>query len=55
MTLDDGTTTSYDAVLVANGHHWNPRLPDPMFPGEFDGTLMHSRDYRDPTMAQASA
>ena len=51
VTLDDGTTTHYDAVLVANGHHWNPRLPDPMFPGEFDGTLMHSRDYRDPTFA----
>ena len=51
VTLDDGTTTPYDAVLVANGHHWNPRLPDPMFPGEFAGTLMHSRDYRDPTLA----
>ena len=25
----------YAAVLVANGHHWDPRWPD--FPGEFDG------------------
>ena len=26
---------SYDALVVANGHHWDPRLPG--FPGEFDG------------------
>ena len=26
VTLDDGTTTRYDAVLVANGHHWNAAL-----------------------------
>lgn len=51
VTLDDGTSAHYDAVLVANGHHWNPRLPDPMFPGELNGTVMHSRDYRDPTLA----
>ena len=23
----------YDALLVANGHHWNPRWPEPAFPG----------------------
>lgn len=47
-SLDDGTTreASYRAVLVANGHHWSPRLPD--FPGRFDGTILHSRDYRRP-------
>ena len=26
----------YDALLVANGHHWDPRWPEPAFPG---GTL----------------
>ena len=29
----------YDALLVANGHHWDPRWPEPAFPGHdsFDG------------------
>src|SRR5215472_5311313 len=26
-------TERYRAVLVANGHHWNPRYPEPAFPG----------------------
>jgi dimethylaniline monooxygenase (N-oxide forming) len=39
---------SYDAVLVANGHHWDPRWPEPPFPGEFDGLAMHAHDYRGP-------
>lgn len=38
----------YDAVLVCNGHHWDPRWPEPPFPGEFDGEQMHSHDYRRP-------
>ncbi|MFC9789232.1 flavin-containing monooxygenase [Rhodococcus sp. NPDC127528] len=36
---------SYDAVLVANGHHWDPRWPDPT-PGSFTGEQIHSHDYR---------
>lgn len=47
VRLADGRTENYDAVLVANGHHWDRRMPEPMFPGTFDGVLMHSRDYRD--------
>jgi cation diffusion facilitator CzcD-associated flavoprotein CzcO len=46
VTLDDGTTTPYSAVLVANGHHWSPRWPD--FPGHFDGEAVHSHYYRTP-------
>ena len=41
-------TRLYDAVLVANGHHWDPRWPEPPFGGSFDGVEMHSHDYRDP-------
>jgi len=41
-------TGTYDAVLVANGHHWDPRWPEPPFPGRFDGEQMHSHDYRRP-------
>ncbi|MDX3224998.1 NAD(P)-binding domain-containing protein [Streptomyces sp. ME19-01-6] len=45
-------TGRYDAVLVANGHHWNPRMPDPAFPGAdtFKGTQLHSHDYRTPDL-----
>lgn len=35
---------SYGAVLVCNGHHWDPKLPH--FPGEFTGRWLHSRHYR---------
>jgi hypothetical protein len=37
----------YDAVLVCNGHHWDPRWPEPPFAGSFDGVEMHSHYYRD--------
>src|SRR3954464_3163456 len=30
---DRGTTHRYDALLLANGHHWDPRWPEPPFPG----------------------
>jgi dimethylaniline monooxygenase (N-oxide forming) len=38
----------YDALLVANGHHWDPRWPEPTFPGSFDGVEMHAHHYRNP-------
>jgi cation diffusion facilitator CzcD-associated flavoprotein CzcO len=37
----------FDALLVCNGHHWNPSLPE--FPGDFDGPTLHSHHYIDPT------
>lgn len=39
-------TRHYDAVMVANGHHWNARWPDPEYPGDFDGEQIHAHDYR---------
>jgi hypothetical protein len=36
----------YDSVLVANGHHWDPLMPDPPFPGTFDGRQIHSHHYK---------
>ncbi|SEB46646.1 Predicted flavoprotein CzcO associated with the cation diffusion facilitator CzcD [Nocardioides exalbidus] len=43
----DGTETrTYDAVLVANGHHWDARWPEPAYPGTFDGQQIHAHDYR---------
>ena len=49
---DTGTmrTERYGAVLVANGHHWDPQYPEPAFPGAdtFTGEQIHSHDYRTP-------
>jgi dimethylaniline monooxygenase (N-oxide forming) len=43
-------TDRYRAVLVANGHHWDPRYPEPAFPGadSFTGVQLHSHHYRTP-------
>ncbi|HEX5307927.1 MAG TPA: NAD(P)-binding domain-containing protein [Solirubrobacteraceae bacterium] len=42
-------TREYNAVIVANGHHWDPRWPEPAFPGqdEFKGTQLHAHSYVD--------
>ncbi|MEV0590649.1 flavin-containing monooxygenase [Nonomuraea cavernae] len=48
VTTESGETGRYDAVVVANGHNWDPRLPDPGYPGTFAGTQMHAHDYRVP-------
>lgn len=40
----DGRARNYRAVVVANGHLWNPRWPS--FPGTFDGVAIHSSEYR---------
>jgi cation diffusion facilitator CzcD-associated flavoprotein CzcO len=47
ITLEDGEQAHFDALLVCNGHHWDPRHPD--FPGSFDGPQIHSHDYIDPS------
>ena len=46
ITLSTGETRSYDALVVANGHHWAARIPD--YPGHFDGAQIHSHAYRSP-------
>ncbi len=37
-------------MLVANGHHWDPKYPEPPFPGQdsFAGEQLHSHWYREP-------
>lgn len=44
----DEQTTRYDDVLVANGHHWDARWPEPDFPGELDDSVevTHAHYYR---------
>jgi len=47
IELDDGSVRRYDALIVANGHHWDPRWPEPPFAGMdvFAGDQLHSHDY----------
>ena len=49
LTDGDGVPREFDALIVANGHHWDKRWPDPPFPGAdtFQGIQMHAHDYRD--------
>jgi dimethylaniline monooxygenase (N-oxide forming) len=49
VTLDTGEMRRYSALLVANGHHWNPRWPEPAFPGwdTFAGEQLHAHSYVD--------
>lgn len=52
---DDGTYTVetdngsylYENVIIANGHHWNPRFPEPAFEGNFTGEILHSHFYKE--------
>lgn len=46
VTLDDGTSRRYDAVVAATGLAWEPRLPE--YPGAFEGEFLHSSRYRSP-------
>ncbi|SFY49587.1 flavin-containing monooxygenase [Streptomyces sp. F-1] len=48
VTTDSGDTDRYAGVVVANGHNWLPRRPDPAYPGHFAGVEMHAHDYRTP-------
>lgn len=41
---DGESTRIVDHLLVANGHHWDPRMPE--LPGEFAGELMHSHSFK---------
>ena len=47
IMLEGGERRLYDALLVANGHHWNPRWPEPAFAGTdaFEGVQLHAHSY----------
>jgi dimethylaniline monooxygenase (N-oxide forming) len=47
---DGRSTDRYGALIVANGHHWDARWPEPAFPGadEFEGEQLHAHEYREP-------
>lgn len=39
-------TARYAGVVIANGHNWDPKLPQ--YEGDFDGEVLHSMHYKDP-------
>lgn len=44
VRTETGRDALYRAVIVANGHHNVPFIPE--HPGDFTGSAMHSQDYR---------
>ncbi|MBY8859170.1 NAD(P)-binding domain-containing protein [Nocardia sp. CA2R105] len=46
LDTQQGQARRFDLLVVANGHHWDPRYPN--FPGEFTGHTMHAHHYIDP-------
>ncbi|MEC4814227.1 MAG: NAD(P)-binding domain-containing protein [Scytonema sp. PMC 1069.18] len=46
VTFAHGEQRIYKGVLICNGHHWCKRFPE--FKGEFNGEIIHSKDYKHP-------
>lgn len=46
VLLDDGERRQYRGVVIANGHNWDARWP--VLPGQFDGEVLHSSEYKSP-------
>ena len=40
----EDSSEDFDHLIVANGHHWSPRVPT--FEGSFSGELMHSHQFK---------
>ena len=47
VTLSSGETRVYDALVVANGHHWDPKIPTE-YGDKFRGIQIHSHAYDSP-------
>ena len=43
VITSDGECRSYDGVIVASGHLWDPFVPE--YPGRFEGRVLHSGHY----------
>jgi hypothetical protein len=46
VTLESGERRHYRGLIIANGHNWDPRWPT--CAGRFDGTILHSSEYKTP-------
>ena len=51
---DEPETSRYRHVVVANGHHWDPRWPEPSYPGaeDFPGVQIHAHYYKTPDLLE---
>jgi hypothetical protein len=47
VTTGDGRVRSFSGLIVCPGCNWHPRFPN--FPGHFNGEVIHSAAYRDPS------
>jgi cation diffusion facilitator CzcD-associated flavoprotein CzcO len=47
VRLSDGSVDHFDALVAANGHLWDARIPS--YPGEFTGKQLHTSQYRNPS------
>src|SRR6218665_3637211 len=47
VTLNNGSSHNYQYIIVGNGHHWKPRMPNPSFKGNFTGESFHSHYYKE--------
>ena len=50
VTFANGEERHYKGVILCNGHHWCKRFPE--FKGEFEGEIIHSKDYKHPQQIQ---
>ncbi|HEX5001650.1 MAG TPA: NAD(P)-binding domain-containing protein [Bacteroidia bacterium] len=44
VQFNNGITKIYTGVIICNGHHWDRNIPE--LPGNFEGTVLHSKDYK---------
>ena len=44
LTTNEVKTDIFDALVVCNGHHHEPRFPK--YPGKFSGDYLHSHQYK---------
>ncbi|MCG8448917.1 MAG: NAD(P)-binding domain-containing protein [Pirellulales bacterium] len=44
VQLEGGEERLYRGVVIANGHNWDPRMPE--YPGEFTSEVLHSSEYK---------
>lgn len=47
VTLSNGETRRYGGLVCCPGSNWHPRMPE--LEGAFNGKIIHSRDYNDPS------
>ena len=52
LSSGEESRATYESVIVANGHHWDPRWPEPAFEGQdsFAGEQIHVHSYKEPDM-----